>query len=158
MSERLAEARDILTRNYEDMHALIAGLRDEDMDKVTANGWPVRQVAGHVATSVDGQLFVLGRLRSGKSASLPAFLMPLVDVRNWLRGRKFKSASRDDILAIHEEKHNELFATMNTLTEEELDKRGPALSMGDLSVIEYLRRSPEHEQEHAGDIRKAIGA
>lgn len=45
---------------------------------------------------------------------------------------------------------------MNTLTEKELDKRGPALSMGDLSVIEYLRRSQQHEQEHAGDIRKAI--
>ena len=59
---------------------------------------------------------------------------------------------------MYQVEHNELFAYLNTLTEEELDKRGPALSMGELSVIEFLHRSSEHEHEHAAEIKQAIGA
>lgn len=158
MSERLAGARDALSKNYEEMHAFMASLTEEQLSAVAPNGWTVRRVAGHIATSADGQLFVLGRLRNGKSASFPAFLHPVIDLRNWWTGRPWKNATKADILAKHEEKHNELFSYLNTLTEDDLDKRGPALSMGELSIIEFLHRSSEHEHEHAAEIRQAIGA
>lgn len=158
MSERLAGAREALSKNYEEMRTFLSGLTEEQLAATAPNGWTVRRLAGHIATSADGQLFVLGRLRNGKSASFPAFLHPVIDLRNWWTGRPWKNASQADILRKHEEKHNELFAYLNTLSEEDLDKHGPALGMGDLSIIEFLHRSSEHEWEHAAEIRQAIGA
>ena len=130
MSERLAEVRDILSRNYEEMHALIGGLADGDLDRTTANGWSVREMAGHIANSPNGDIFVMRRLRAGKSASFPSFLRWVVNIMNFQTKRKHSKASKADLLAEHEAKHNELFAYINTLSDEDLDRRGSVLSMG----------------------------
>lgn len=163
MEDRLSGLRDALTRNNEEMRTLIDGLTEADLAKKCDNGWKVSQLAGHIAGSPSGDIYVAKRLAQGKNASIPGFLGWIIDLSNWWGGRKFGSASKADILAALEDKHNELFAYINTLSEDQLDGRGKVSgagsNLGELSAYEYLAvQGPQHRSDHAAGIRSAIGA
>lgn len=157
MPDRLAELRDSLTRDYEEMRALFSRLREADLGERTANGWTVAQVAGHIAVTPDGDMWLLGRLRKGRGAKLPGplgFLMNMmIDTGNWSRVRAFRNATKDDLLRALEDGHNRLFAYVNGLSADELDRGGEVLRLGRFTVYEYILRRGDHPREHAADLR-----
>jgi hypothetical protein len=157
MGDRLAEIRDVATRDYDEVRELIERLGEDTLDRKTANGWTVRRLAGHVASSPKGHIFVIGRLRKGGSASIPAPLSFLIDLRNWWEGRGFTSASKEQLLQAAESCYNDYIAAINGLSEEELDRGGDVLRLGRMTMYEYLMKSGDHGREHAADIRKTIG-
>jgi hypothetical protein len=157
MADRLAELREIVTRDYEEARALIVRLGADTLARRTSNGWTVGQLAGHIATSPKGDLFVLGRLTSGKNASVPGALRFIIDVMNWWDVRKFKGMPKESLLQVAEDCHNERFARLNALSDQDLDRGGDVLSMGKLTAYEYMKRSGEHPREHAAEIKKTLG-
>jgi hypothetical protein len=157
MADRLAELREIVTRDYEEARALIARLGADTLARTTSNGWTVGQLAGHIATSPKGDVFVLDRLSKGKSASVPGPLKFMIDLMNWWNVRKYKGMPKDDLLKVAEDCHNERFARLNMLSEDDLDRGGEVLSLGKLTAYEYMKRSGEHPREHAAEIKKTVG-
>lgn len=156
--DRLSAVRDILTAHYEDMRALIGGLSETDLGRKTDNGWSVRLVAGHIAASPGGDIYVLKRLTEGKNATLPKPLAFVVNLMNWQGVRKFRKATTADLLTELETQHNAFFAYVTALSEEQLDRRGTVFGLGELSAIDYLKQTPSHGREHGESIRKAVGA
>jgi hypothetical protein len=157
MADRIAELREAVTRDYEDARALISRLGADTLARKTPNGWTIGQLAGHIATSPKGDVFVLDRLSKGKSASLPGALRFAIDLMNWWDVRKYKGMAKEGLLKVAEECHNERFARLNALSDEDLDRGGEVLSMGKLTAYEYMKRSGEHPREHAAEIKKALG-
>lgn len=157
MTERLADLRDSLTRDYEEMRTLFERLRETDLGTRTPNGWTVAQVAGHIAVTPDGDIWLLDRLRKGRNAQLPGVLAPLmnttIDVGNWSRVRRFRSATKDDLLRALEDGHNKLFAYVNGLSDEELDRGGEVFRLGRFTTREYVLQRGDHAREHAGALR-----
>jgi hypothetical protein len=157
MGDRLAEIRDVATRDYEEVRALIDRLGEDTLERKTSNGWTVRRLAGHVAGSPRGHIFVIGRLRKGGSATIPTPLSFLIDLRNWWEGRKYTNASKPQLLQSAESCYNDYIAAINSLSEEELDRGGDVLRLGKMTMYEYLIKSGDHGREHAADIRRTIG-
>jgi hypothetical protein len=157
MPDRLAEIRDVATRDYEEVRALIDRLGEDTLLRETSNGWTVGRLAGHVASSPKGHIFVIGRLRKGGNATIPSPLSFLIDVRNWWEGRSFKRASKQEILRAAEGCYNDYIAAINGLTEDELDRGGDVLRLGKMTLYEYLMKSGDHGREHAAELRKTIG-
>ena len=157
MTERLAELRDSLTRDYEEMRALFSRLREADLRERAANGWTVAQVAGHIAVTPDGDMWLLDRLRKGRGAKLPGpfgFLMnTMINTGNRSRVRAFRKATKDDLLRALELGHNKLFAYVNGLSDEELDRGGEVFRLGRFTVYEYVLRRGDHPREHAATLR-----
>ena len=157
MTDRLAELRDSLTRDYEEMRAIFSRLREADLGERTASGWTVAQVAGHIAVTPDGDMWLLDRLRKGRGAKLPGplgFLMnTMINIGNWSRVRKFRASTRDELLRALEDGHNKLFAYVNGLSEDELDRGGEVFQLGRFTVYEYVLRRGDHPREHAADLR-----
>lgn len=155
--DRLSDLRDILTNHHEDMRALIGGLSEADFDRKTDNGWSVRLLAGHIAASPTGDIYVLDRLTEGRNATLPKPLAFVLNMMNWVNGRKFRKASKADILTELETQHNAMSAYVTALSEEQLDRRGTVFGLGDVSALEYLQQTPSHGREHGESIRSAVG-
>ena len=159
MSDRTAELREILTTNYEDIRSLLNRIRDDDFAKPTDAGWPVRTLAGHIAGAPRGAIFITKRLAAGRNATVPGFLSFILSLRNWLGVRKFNKATKVDLLHEWENSHNDLLAYVTTLTDEQLDKGGTVMGMGEHTAYSFLKEGVSgHAQEHANSVRKAIGA
>ena len=158
MGDRLAEIRDVATSDYEEVRALLTSLSEDSLSRKTANGWSVGQLAGHVADSSRGAIFVIGRLRKGGNATVPRPLAFIVDLMNWNGKRKFTNTTKSELLSFAENSYNSLVAAVNGLTEEDLDRGGEVLSLGKMTIYEYLMKSGDHGREHAQDIRSAASA
>jgi hypothetical protein len=157
MADRLAEIRDVVTRDYEEVRALIARLGEDTLARRTSNGWTASQLAGHIAGSPNGHVFVISRLRNGRSAAFPKPLGFMVNLLNWWTARRFRSAAKTALLQAAEDNYNRLIATINGISEDELDRGGDVLSLGKMTMYEYLVRSGDHGREHAAELRKAAG-
>ncbi len=157
MDARIAEIRDILTKNYEQTQQLLNSLSDGDLAKTAANGWTVAQLAGHVASAPGGAVWLTSRLRKGRSATVPGFLSFVPAIRNWMSTRKLKTASKEQLLELAEDAHNELFACVNTLDDAELDRGGVIFGQGEKTVFQFLSTGvSDHAEEHRGEIRAVL--
>jgi hypothetical protein len=101
---------------------------------------------------------VAKRLSQGRNATIPPFLSFAIDLRNYAALRKYRRATKAGLLRELESQHNNLFAYVNELADEELDRRGAVFGLGQMSTFEYLRRAPEHARDHGTGIRKALSA
>lgn len=156
MGQRTEELRDVITRNYEDIRTLFGRMSEADMSKKTDTGWPVRALAGHIAESPGSDTYVAKRLSAGKNATLPGFLSFVIDLGNWWSIRKYGKATKADLLGAWENAQNQFFAYVTELTDEQLDRAGTVMGLGQRTAYEYLKGSPSHSQEHAESIRNVI--
>ena len=158
MDERIAELRDAITANYEDIRTLFDGLRDVDLTKVTASGRPLWKAAGHIVLSQAADVRVARRLAAGKGAAPLRIVRLLDELAAWRSMRAFANATRADLLAAWENSFNALFSCINDVTEELSDSDGPDPARGRRLALDYLRETPARWQGHAAEIRRAIGA
>ena len=156
MSTRTEQLREVLDANHAEMRSLIESLAPEQLRRKTEAGWTVGQMAGHIAASASGDIYVAKRLAQGKAAELPGFLSFIINIANWWGVRKFKTASTADIVAACDEGHQALTGFVSGLTEEQLDRAAAVMTIGRISTFDYLKRSPAHTQEHAALIRRAL--
>lgn len=158
LDERVDALRAIVSANHQEMRRLIGALSDADLEKRTDIGWNVRAVAGHIAQTPAGDVYVARRLSTGKSATLPGFLAFTIDVANWFAARKFRRATQPELLAELDRQHAGLMTCVESLSAYQLDRSGAVMGVGTLTTFEYLRQSPAHAHEHAASIRRAVEA
>jgi len=155
MTTDIASIRDALEATYRENRALIAALDDADLERRTPNPkWRVRQLAAHIAEDDAGTVYVGRLLAKGKNAKAPDVLINLV---NWWGLRKYQKARAAELVAVMDAKHGELLAWLKTLTPAELARGGAVSQVGQVTLGEFLARSPAHSREHGADIRAALG-
>lgn len=157
MGERHEQLKETLRRDHEEMRALFEQLTPEMLRRPATDGWTVGKLAGHVAVSPRGLMFILGRLRKGSNVQVPKPLQFIVNVRNWWSTRAFSNPTREQLLAELDASHAALAAYIDGLSDEELDRGGQFLDNGYQTVFENAQFSTTHTREHAADLRKGAG-
>ncbi|MEX0749482.1 MAG: DinB family protein [Dehalococcoidia bacterium] len=157
MSQRHDELRQSVTSGYEDMRALFGQLTPEAMQRPATDGWTVAQLAGHIAVSPRGQIFLINRLRKGRNATVPKPLAFIVNIRNWWMVRGFKNPTREELISALDDAHGELLACIEGISDEELDNAGTVFNSGYQTVFESVKGGADHSREHAAVLRAAAG-
>jgi hypothetical protein len=153
----MAEMRASVERDHAEMRGLFEQLTPEMMSRPATDGWTVGQLAGHIAVSPRGLIFLLGRLRRGRNVTVPKPLAFIVNVRNWWMVRTFKNPTRDQLTAALDASHAALVEYLAGIREDELDNGGFVLTQGQRTVYEAVLGSVDHSGEHAADLRKGAG-
>jgi len=157
MSQRHEELKDAVTRDYDEMRDLLSRLTPEMMARRATDGWRVGQLAGHIAVSPRGLIYVLDRLRKGRNVRIPKPFGFVVNVRNWWTVRTFSNPTREQLLYAFDHAHQALLAYLGGLSDDELDRGGHFLDNGHQTVYENVIRSADHSREHAAVLREATG-
>jgi hypothetical protein len=157
MGQRHDELKEAVRQDYREMRALFEQLTQEMMQRPATDGWTVGQLAGHIAVSPRGQMFLVGRLRRGRNATVPKALAFIVNVRNWWMVRKFAKPTREQLIATLDAAHGDLLAYIDGISDEELDKGGTVFNSGYQTVYESVIGGANHSREHAAVLRSAAG-
>jgi uncharacterized damage-inducible protein DinB len=133
--------------------ALLSRTSDAQLDARTPTGWTVRRTLFHLAGTPTAHLFVISRLKKGRAAKFPRWLLNSLNFVNGLRAGKPDRAKIQTRLATD---HEKMAAAIGALSDQELDARADALDRGPQSVYEYLMQVPDHLTEHGPQIGAAL--
>jgi uncharacterized damage-inducible protein DinB len=157
LTERKHLIHDHLNHTREELLEVIGQLQPADWDRpvqAAEGGWTVKQVLLHVATSENGQINTAKAIAAGQPTVPDDF-----DLDRYNRRQLEKNQARQppEILFGMAESRQKLLAFLETVSAEDLDKRGKH-GRGDVISLEQLfYRIGEHEAEHTAEIKKALG-
>ena len=158
MSERKTEMLSMLDTADVETRAILNGLSDDDLKKRTdESNWTVGQLAGHIA-QVPWAIYVTRRLSQGRNAAAPAPFGFLLNLGNWWNVRRFRNASKRQLLDSWSKGLSAYRSYVESLPDEVLDKTGEVSGLGRMSVYEFVKRAPEHTREHGATIQRALSA
>jgi len=116
--------------------------------------WLARDVLAHLAVSEGGQLGQLTRCVAGEVTVPDDFDLARFNRRS---AQKQTDKSIADMLKEIETAHVQVLATLDTIAEADLDKRGRHARGDVLSVEQFFIRITEHRREHAEQVQQAVG-
>jgi hypothetical protein len=159
MSSRKASIRQTILADHAAAMTILNGLTPEQWEKAVPSEegaqWKARDVLAHLAVSEGGQLGQLTRCVAGEVTVPDDF-----DLTRFNRRSVQKQAEKSvaDLLKEIETGHAQVLATLEAVSEADLDKTGRH-ARGDVLTVEgFFRRITEHRREHAEEIQKAVGS
>jgi hypothetical protein len=157
LSERKHLIHDHLIRIREELLELIGQMDTHDWEhpvQTAEGGWTVKQALLHLATSESGQILTGKAIAAGQPTVPDDFDL---DRYNRRQLEKNQAKQPPEILFGMAESHQKLLVFLDTVTAEDLDKRGKH-GRGDVISLEQLfYRIGEHEAEHMAEIKRALG-
>jgi hypothetical protein len=157
LTERKHLIHDHLIRTREATLELIGQMDTADWDRpvqTAEGGWTVKQMLLHLATSESGQIKTAQAIAAGQPTVPDDFDL---DRYNQRQLEKNQAKQPPEILFGMAESHQKLLAFLNTVTAEDLDKRGKHARGDVISLEQLFYRIGEHEAEHTAEIRRALG-
>jgi hypothetical protein len=157
LTERKHLIHDHLIRAREATLELIGQMDSADWDhtvQTTEGGWTVKQMLLHIAMSEIGQIKLAQAIAAGQSTVPDDF-----DLNRYNRRQIEKNQGKQppEILFSMADSHQKLLAFLETVSAEDLEKRGKH-GRGDVISLEQLfYRIGEHEAEHMAEIKQALG-
>src|SRR5512139_37298 len=157
LSERKHLIHDHLIRTREELLEIIGQMDVADWDRPVQSvegGWTVKQALLHLATSESGQILTGKAIAAGQPTVPDDF-----DLNRYNKRQVEKNQAKQppEILFGMAESHQKLLAFLDTVTAEDLEKRGKH-GRGDVISLEQLfYRIGEHEADHTAEIKKALG-
>ena len=157
LSERKHLIHDHLIRTREALLEVIGQMETADWDRPVQSvegGWTVKQALLHLATSESGQVLTGKAIAAGQPTVPDDF-----DLNRYNKRQIEKNQEKQppEILFGMAESQQKLLAFLDTVTAEDLDKRGKH-GRGDVISLEQLfYRIGEHEAEHTAEIKRALG-
>jgi hypothetical protein len=157
LSERKHLIHDHLIRTREATLELIGQMDIADWDhqvQSAEGGWTVKQMMLHLATSESGQIRTAQAIAAGQPTVPDDFDL---DRYNRRQIEKNQAKQPPEILFGMAESQQKLLAFLETVTAEDLEKRGKH-GRGDVISLEQLfYRIGEHEAGHMAEIKQALG-
>jgi hypothetical protein len=134
--------------------ALIATLKESDLDRADAEGWTPRQVIHHVADSEAQSYAHLRRLIAEPGTAIQGY-----DEGKWAESATLGYSATDVAPSI------EVFAAvrksshllLQRLSESELENKGVHSESGEYSIRTWLDTYTNHPLDHANQIRQQLG-
>lgn len=159
--DKIAEIKEKKETAYQALREVLDGLEQTDWRHPVyghEQGWTVRDLLTHLVTAGPGLLRAAQLIAAGQLKMRPDF-----DLDFWNQRQVEKQAGRtppqllDDLTALN----RDTLAYLDTLTGDEseaiLSRTGHHTVFGEISVEYVLRRVYQHEQEHADELRQALG-
>jgi len=146
-----------LAATREEWFAALRGLTDEQWNAVaysTEGGeWRVVDVLRHVADSERGMTAMMAQVRAGGGGVPDDF-----DLNRWNRRvvTKLQDKSAEELLAGMEENRAALFAFIDSLEDEDWDKKGRHASGHIMTIEQVCKLIARHERDHLAEIRAAL--
>jgi hypothetical protein len=134
--------------------ALIATLKESDLDRADSEGWTPRQVIHHVADSEAQSYARLRRLIAEPGTAIQGY-----DEGKWAESATLGYSTTDVAPSI------EVFAAvrksshllLQRLSESELENKGVHSESGEYSIHTWLETYTNHPLDHANQIRQQLG-
>ena len=134
--------------------ALIATLKEADLDRADSEGWTPRQVIHHVADSEAQSYARLRRLIAEPGTAIQGY-----DEGKWAESATLGYSATDVAPSI------EVFAAvrksshllLQRLSESELENKGVHSESGEYSIRTWLETYTNHPLDHANQIRQQLG-
>jgi uncharacterized damage-inducible protein DinB len=157
LAERKHLMREHLARTREELLEVIGQLQSSDWERPVQSvegGWTVKQALLHIATSENGQIKTGQAIAAGQPTVPDDF-----DLNRYNRRQIEKNQAKQppEILFGMAESRQKLLAFLDTVTAEDLEKRGKHGRGDVLSLEQLFYRIGEHEAEHTAKIKQALG-
>jgi uncharacterized damage-inducible protein DinB len=134
----------------------IKDLSERDVARPTGIGsWTIKDIVGHIAAGERGQHILLWLARHGLSFPLPYYR--IINLFNWYQTRRQRPKSFSRLLQELAESRQATLELLRSLPDEELARRVRHPVLGDVTVGECIAFIGQHEAEHLGQIRQALG-
>jgi hypothetical protein len=157
LGERKHLIHDHLIRTREELLEVIGQMDTADWDRPVQSaegGWTVKQALLHLATSESGQILTGKAIAAGQPTVPDDFDL---DRYNKRQVEKNQAKQPPEILFGMAESHQKLLAFLDTVSAEDLEKRGKH-GRGDVISLEQLfYRIGDHEAAHTAEIKQALG-
>lgn len=156
LDERKHQLREHLTAARQTLLALLEPLPAADWERPVQTedgGWTVKQVVLHIATSESGQLGTGKAIAAGQPTVPDDFDLNRYNVR---QVQKNQDKSPAEILSGMAEARQKLLAFLDTVSADDLDKRGKHARGDVISLEQLFARIADHEAEHTATIQQAL--
>lgn len=141
--------------------SVIESATDEQLQtKVSSHdeAWTILEVAKHLYVSEDGMVKLMQQIKNHKDPNI----IPGVptdfdrDRYNKRQVQKLEQLNKEDILTKLNESRDNFVKFVETLSEQDFNKKGRHASLKVLSIEEIIKIIPEHEIEHLAKIENAL--
>jgi hypothetical protein len=147
MISKLQPLVEQMQRERPQLFATVRAVTDEQADlKRPGENYSVREILAHLAGAERGMTRMAQNAAADKNPRLPEGYVN--DEYNARQQAKRKDKSVSELVAELTESRQQLFAFMETLRDEDLDKPAEHPIVGDTDVWGVLNVLVEHEQEH----------
>jgi uncharacterized damage-inducible protein DinB len=115
--------------------------------------WQVSDLFRHVVSAEHSMTRLIENIRDGGEGASPEF-----DLTRWndSRVKKARHKTIADLTADLTQNRTHLLGVIESLGEDDWDKRGRHGSLRIMSIEEILHLIADHEERHMGDIRQAV--
>jgi hypothetical protein len=155
-SEKAAGIKEKLSDTREELMDLAGELTDDQWHSAVFgedSEWRVIDIIRHVADSERGMTNLMKQIKEGGDGVPPDF-----DIDRWNRRAvsKLQDKSPQDLLEWMNENRMELFSFIDTLNEDDWDKKGRHASLRIMSIEEICHLIADHEHMHLLGVRQAL--
>jgi uncharacterized protein (TIGR03083 family) len=155
ISDRKAAILQELVGAQQELTAVLDRVGPGDWSRLSpAEGWSVRDLLTHLATSETGFNQVLPRMAAGQGG-VPADWDP----NRWNAGQLRRRAEVDpaQLRAELQSSHEKMLGLLQELDDAALDQRGYMSSGSEGTCEDNFRLVASHKRSHTNDIRAALG-
>lgn len=134
--------------------ALIATLKESDLDRADAEGWTPRQVIHHVADSEAQSYARLRRLIAEPGTAIQGY-----DEGKWAESATLGYSVTDiaPSIEVFAAVRKSSYLLLQRLSEIELENKGIHSESGEYSIRTWLDTYTNHPIDHANQIRQQLG-
>ena len=152
--ERKTAIREDLEHAQSELLTVLDRVGPDEWSRPSPNeGWTVRDLLTHLATSETGFVPTLRRMGSGEGGVPSDF-----DPNRWNAGqlRRRADMSPEQLRAELERSFGEILSVLDTLDDAALDERGHLSTGVDGSTEDNFRLVANHKRAHTDDMRAAL--
>ena len=134
--------------------ALIATLKESDLDRADSEGWTPRQVIHHVADSEAQSYARLRRLIAEPGTEIQGY-----DEGKWAESATLGYSATDvaPSIEVFASVRKSSYQLLQRLSESELENKGVHSESGEYSIRTWLDTYTNHPIDHANQIRQQLG-
>jgi uncharacterized protein (TIGR03083 family) len=154
VQDRKSRIRDALVDAQAQLLDALDRVGPDDWPRTSPNeGWTVRDLLTHLATSEVGFVGTIKNMASGQGGVPGDF-----DPNRWNAGqlRRQADAEPSQLMQRLEAAHGEMLSLLESLDDTALDRRGNLSVGGEGSTEDNFLLVASHKREHTGDIRAAV--
>ncbi|MFO7661318.1 MAG: DinB family protein [Chloroflexota bacterium] len=156
VSEKAAGIKEKLSDTREELIDLAGELTDDQWNLAVFgedSDWQVIDIVRHVADSERGMTNLMKQIKEGRDGVPPDF-----DIDRWNRRAvsKLQHKSPQELLEWMNENRMELISFIDTLDEDDWDKKGRHASLRIMSIEEICHLIADHEHMHLLGVRQAF--
>ena len=158
MTPQQTELKTKLAENRAALFGLLNGLNEEDWQTAVFSEetiWTVSDMVRHLEGAERSMIALMANIQQGGEGASEDFDLARF---NASRIKKAKEKQPPELMADMEKNREDLLVFMDSLTEEDWQKKGRHGSLHIMTIEEICHIIADHEATHADDIAQAIGA